>query len=56
MLLAIKPKSPLKLVHMYLFGQMQTHSIGGSFYFPTFIDDLRRMTWVVFVKNKYDTF
>lgn len=48
--------SPLELVHTDLCGPMQTQSIGGSFYFLTFIDDFSRMTWVYFIKNKSETF
>jgi transposase InsO family protein len=35
---------------------MQTQSIGGSFYFLTFIDDFSRKIWIYFLKNKSDTF
>ena len=35
---------------------MQTQSIGGSFYFLTFIDDFSRKIWVYFLKNKSNTF
>jgi transposase InsO family protein len=35
---------------------MQNESIGGSFYFATFIDDFSRKVWVYFLKHKYETF
>ena len=35
---------------------MQTPSIGGSFYFLTFIDDYSRKTWVYFLKQKNEVF
>jgi hypothetical protein len=44
------------LVHLDLYGPLQTQSISGSFYFLTFIDDFRRKIWIYFLKNKFDTF
>ena len=35
---------------------MQTQTIGGSFYFLTFIDDFSMKTWIYFLRNKSDTF
>ena len=35
---------------------MQTQSIGGSFYFLTFIDDFSRKTWIYFLRHKSETF
>jgi transposase InsO family protein len=35
---------------------MKNHSIGGIFYFVSFIDDFSRKVWVYFLKHKYDTF
>ena len=49
-------KEHLELVHTYLWGPMQTQSIGGSFYFLTFIDDFSRKTWIYFLRNKSETF
>jgi len=51
-----RAKEPLALVHTDICGPMQTLSIGGSFYFLTFIDDFSRKIWVYFLKNKSDTF
>jgi transposase InsO family protein len=46
----------LDLVHTDICGPMQTPSIGGCFYFLTFIDDFSRKTWVYFLKKKSETF
>jgi hypothetical protein len=37
-------------------GPMQTNSIGGSFYFLTFIDDFSRKIWIYFLRHKSKTF
>jgi transposase InsO family protein len=34
---------------------MQTNSIGGSFYFLTFIDDFSRKIWIYFLRHKSET-
>jgi transposase InsO family protein len=49
-----REKSPLEIVHLDIFGTMQTPSIGGSTYFLTFIDDFSRKTWIYFLKHKSD--
>jgi len=49
-------KQPLELVHIELCGPMMTQSIGGSFYFLTFIDDYNRKSWVYLLKQKSETF
>lgn len=46
----------LELVHTDVCGPMQTSSLGHSKYFVFFIDDLTRMTWVYFLKNKSQVF
>ena len=51
-----RAKEPLALVHTDICGPMQTLSIGGSFYFLTFIDDYNRKIWVYFLKIKSDIF
>lgn len=48
--------STLELIHIDLCGSMQTQSIGGSYYFLTFIDDFSRKTWVYFLCQKSETF
>jgi transposase InsO family protein len=35
---------------------METESIGGSFYFLTFIDDFNRKIWIYFLRHKFETF
>jgi hypothetical protein len=47
-------KTPLEIVHLDIFGPMQTPSIGGTTYFLTFIDDFSRKTWIYFLKHKSD--
>ncbi|KAL4290940.1 hypothetical protein GQ457_14G017910 [Hibiscus cannabinus] len=42
----------LELVHSDLCGPMKTSSMNDSKYFVLFIDDLRRMCWVYFLKSK----
>jgi hypothetical protein len=49
-------KQQLDLVHNDLYGPMQTKSIGGSFYFLTFIDDFSRKIWIYFLKHELKTF
>jgi hypothetical protein len=51
-----REKEHLELVHTDLCGPMKTQSIGGSFYFLTFIDDFSRKAWVYFLKHKSETF
>lgn len=51
-----RAKAPLEIIHSDLCGPMQTPSIGGSFYFLTFIDDYSRKQWVYFLKQKNEVF
>ena len=51
-----RAKEQLDLVHTDPYGPMQTQSIGGSFYFLTFIDDFSRKTWIYFLRHKSETF
>ena len=51
-----RAKKHLELVHTDLYGPMQTQSIGGSFYFLTFIDDFSRKTWIYFLRHNSETF
>jgi hypothetical protein len=44
-----REKDPLKIVHSYIFGPMQTQSIGGNTYFLIFIDDLSRKKCIYFL-------
>ena len=47
-----REKEQLELVHTDLCVPMKTQSIGGRFYFLTFIDDFSRKVWVYFLKHK----
>jgi hypothetical protein len=49
-------KQHLELVHTDLCGPIQIESIGGSFYFLTFIDDFNRKIWIYFLRHKSETF
>jgi hypothetical protein len=49
-------KHHLELFHTDLCGPMQTNSIGGSFYFLTFIDDFSRKIWIYFLGHNFETF
>ena len=51
-----RAKEHLELIHTDLCGLMQNQSIGGSFYFLTFIDDFKRKMWIYFLKKKSKTF
>ncbi len=46
----------LELVHADLCGSMKAESLGGSRYFLLFTDDYSRMSWVYFLKFKYEIF
>ena len=41
-----KKRDVLDLVHIDVYGPMQTRSLGGVFYFMLFIDACTRYTWV----------
>jgi transposase InsO family protein len=43
-------------VHTNVWGPSQISSLGGSFYYVTFIDDATRKTWVYCIRQKYDVF
>jgi hypothetical protein len=47
---------PLELVHTDLCGPTRTQSLQGENYFMLLIDDYSRMTWVMFLKEKYEAF
>jgi hypothetical protein len=49
-------KQHLELFHSDLCGPMKTESIGGSFYFLTFIDDFSREIEIYFLRHKSETF
>jgi transposase InsO family protein len=47
---------PLELVHTYLCGTKITKNLKVESYFMFLIDDYKRMTWVTFLKKKYEAF
>ena len=47
---------PLEIIHTNLCGPTRTKSMQGEPYFMLFIDDHTRMTWVTFLKEKYEAF
>lgn len=51
------PKIPkLKLVHTNIWEPTQVCSIGDSYYFVTFIDDVTKKQWICFLKHNSDVF
>ena len=44
----------LELIHIDVCGPMQIRSLGGASYFPIFVDDRFRYTWVYFIRRKND--
>ena len=46
----------LELVHIDLCGPTRTKILQGETYFKLLIDDYTRMTWVTFLKHKYEAF
>ena len=43
-------------MHLDVCGPMNTTSLGGSFYFLTFVDDYNRKIWAYFLKRKFEVF
>ncbi|CAJ2661907.1 unnamed protein product [Trifolium pratense] len=52
----ISTKKPLELLHIDLFGPVKTTSLGGKNYGFVIVDDYSRYTWVLFLKNKDESF
>ncbi|KAJ9541914.1 hypothetical protein OSB04_028420 [Centaurea solstitialis] len=46
--------SPLQLLHMDLFGPVNTLSVGGKRYTLVIVDEYTRYTWVFFLRSKSD--
>jgi len=46
----------LEVVHSDVFGPVSVPSLGGSLYYVSFIDDFSRMTWLYFLKKKFEVF
>ena len=59
---SFKPKNqisttrPLQLIHLDLFGPIDTTSLGGSKYAFVIVDDYSRYTWTYFLAHKSDCF
>ena len=51
-----RAKARLQLVHTDICGKMSVPSLGGHFYFLTFIDDFFRKCWVYLLKEKTKAF
>ena len=51
-----RAKEPLELIHSDVCGKIQTPSVGGGYYFLTFIDDSTRYVWVYILKNNIQVF
>ena len=49
-------EKPLQLVHMDLCGPSRKEGTGKENYFMLIIDDYSRLTWVAFLKEKYEAF
>ena len=46
----------LELVHTDVWRIAQVYSLGGSYYYVTFIDDATRKVWVYFLRQKSNVF
>ena len=53
---SVTTTKPLELIHMALIGPIQTISLGGKKYILVVVDNYSRFTWVVFLKDKGETF
>jgi transposase InsO family protein len=51
-----RSKGILDLIHSNVCGPMPVKSLGGSFYYVTFIDDFSRKTWLYLLKTKNEVF
>jgi hypothetical protein len=51
-----KKSEKIELVHIDVWGPTQVSSLGGSYYYVTFIDDVTRKTWVYCIRKKIDVF
>src|SRR3954468_11331563 len=52
----VSTHKPLELLHIDLFGPVKTSSLSGKKYGFVIVDDFSRYTWVLFLKNKDDSF
>ena len=51
-----RASKPLMLVHVDICGPMQISSLNGCKYFLIFVYDYSRMTWVHYLKEKFEAF
>ena len=52
----VSTNRPLELLHLDLFGPTHVASLNKSRYVFVIVDDYSRFSWVIFLKNKNDTF
>jgi len=52
----ILTSKPLELLHVDLIGPTQTVSIGGKKYIMIIIDDYSKYTWVILLRDKFESF
>lgn len=52
----ISTQISLKLLHIDLFGPIQTASLNGKRYDFVIVDDFYRFTWLLFLKHKDESF
>jgi hypothetical protein len=53
---ATREKGILESVHSDVFVSVSVHSLGGSLYYVSFIDDFSKNTWIYFLRKKADLF
>ena len=54
--MSYRAKASLGIVYTYFCGLMQTHSLGRSYYFLTFIDDYSTRLGCIFLVKNSETF
>ena len=52
----VTTSKPLQLLHMDLFGPTQTKGLGGKSYAYVVVDDFSRLTWIMFLSSKDESF
>ena len=55
-IIALTESSPLNLVHLEVYDPIPHQSLGGSFYFVSFIDDSTKKVWSYLAKTKDQVF
>ena len=54
--LVVSTSKPLELLHMDLFGPTRYESLNDCHFCVVVVDDYNRFAWVMFLKNKDETF